>query len=309
MENSHIPWTTHTFNPWEGCTMCSPGCFNCYALARNKRFADGANWGKGAPRRRTEPDNWKKPLKWNREAEASGERPRVFCASLADWLDDEVPIEWLADLLDLIRRTPNLDWLLLTKRPQNWEDRIEAVLRIENHPDPRKLAAQVETRGWLIQWIKKAANYGGSAPNNVWVGTTVEDQIRADERILILFTIPARMRFLSCEPLLGPVDLNKAAWGQGKTRPSEEITSRMLAPRGQKSWDHGFTPLRAIDWVIAGGESGAGARPMDEAWALDLRDQCGAAGTVFHFKQWGGPDNKARGRLLAGELHDAVPVP
>lgn len=147
--NSHIEWTDHTFNPWEGCTKWSPGCKNCYAETRNKRFAGGKNWGKGAPRRRTSAANWKQPLRWNRDAgtgrflecpkcglrgnpptvcptagcstfasEMDTARPRVFCASLADWLDDEVPVEWLADLLSLIHATPNLDWLLLSKRPE-----------------------------------------------------------------------------------------------------------------------------------------------------------------------------------------------
>jgi protein gp37 len=139
-QNSNIEWTDNTWNPWIGCTKVSPGCANCYAEARDQRFAGGAHWGKGAPRQRTSAANWKQPLKWNREAAEdvddalhdfgadkyeAPQRPRVFCASLADWLDDEVPIEWLADLLGLIHATPFLDWQLLTKRPENWMARIE----------------------------------------------------------------------------------------------------------------------------------------------------------------------------------------
>ena len=140
--NTHIEWCDHTFNPWEGCTKVSPGCANCYAEARNARFGGGEapNWGKGAPRRRTSESYWNEPRRWNRAMENLIEaasrpgalepmpaRPRLFCASLADWLDDEVPVEWLADLLTLIRETPHLDWLLLTKRPQNWWKRLGAA--------------------------------------------------------------------------------------------------------------------------------------------------------------------------------------
>lgn len=140
MKNSKIEWCDHTFNPWIGCTKVSPGCANCYAEARDKRLDGGAHWGKGAPRRRTSSGNWQHPLQWNRDSIRDQEncrlaiengaamyeipdRPRVFCASLADWLDDDVPIQWLADLLSLIVATPSLDWLLLTKRPQNFTSR------------------------------------------------------------------------------------------------------------------------------------------------------------------------------------------
>lgn len=268
--NSKIEWTDHTFNPWEGCTKVSPGCAHCYAETRNQRFAGGANWGKGAPRRRTSVANWRQPLKWNRDAAGLGketlecpsceapwkececgfaQRPtRVFCASLADWLDDEVPIEWLADLLALIRCTPNLDWLLLTKRPQNWGDRLHAAFRVGFDGDE-----------WLSQWLD------GTPPANVWLGTTVEDQQRADERIPQLLQIPARVRFLSCEPLLGPLDLD---FGHPKWRTAESY--------------HAY-----IHWVICGGESGPKARPMHPDWARSLRDQCQAAGVPYFFKQWG----------------------
>ncbi len=255
--NSEISWTDHTFNPWEGCTKVSPGCAHCYAEARDMRFTGGIHWGKGAPRRRTSAANWKQPLKWDREAAPDlkaehpwfGPRPRVFCASLADWLDDEVEIAWLADLLDLIRQTPNLDWLLLTKRPQNWSARLHAAFRHGFDGDE-----------WLSQWLD------GNAPANVWLGTTAEDQVRADERIPVLLSIPAKVRFLSCEPLLGSVDISAH-----RPRISETLESPLLLP----------------DWVICGGESGKGARPMHPDWARGLRDQCAAAGIAFHFKQWG----------------------
>jgi protein gp37 len=294
MENSHIQWTDHTFNPWEGCTKVSPGCEHCYAEARNVRFAGGKNWGKGAPRRRTSVNNWRQPLKWDRDARimsanAAAEiydsggtnyhRPRVFCASLADWLDDEVQIEWLADLLKLIHDTPNLDWLLLTKRPENWNNRIQSALwKIEglepdDDGDSEDLPA-TETGVMLNDWI------GLNPPPNVWVGTTIENQFYADKRIPQLLQIPARVRFLSCEPLL------------------EDINFPLAAPCGyycecdspNVDWPNGHRPghgLTGIHWVICGGESGAGARDFHVDWARSLRDQCAAAGVPFFMKQMG----------------------
>lgn len=253
--NTKIEWCDHTFNPWEGCTKVSPGCANCYAEARNKRWAGGANWGPGAPRRRTSEANWRQPLKWNEDQQERyidrpagtpiPDRPRVFCASLADWLDDEAPIPALADLLELIKATPNLDWLLLTKRPQNWMPRMACAV------------ASLMLRGKEVSWLYDWRD--GRPPANVWIGTTVEDQQRADERIPQLLAIPARVRFLSCEPLLEEVDL------------------RLM--------NH-LSPL-LIHWVICGGESGPKSRPFVVEWADDLRRQCAAAGVAFFMKQLG----------------------
>lgn len=285
MKDSKIEWCDHTFNPWEGCTKVSPGCANCYAEARNKRWAGGANWGKGAPRRRTSEANWRQPLKWDREAEkaylsaahstGAGERikfirPRVFCASLADWLDDEVPIEWLAELLALIKDTPYLDWLLLTKRPENWRSRLAEMLRMRVSEGSRGVD-QCSGIALAALWLN------GGAPANAWIGTTVEDQKRADERIPVLLSIPARVRFLSCEPLLGPVNLERVEFGP---RPNHTPQS-CLTPTWMGRFD------AKINWVICGGESGHGARPMHPDWARSLRDQCQAAGVPFFFKQWG----------------------
>jgi protein gp37 len=307
MKNSNIEWCDHTFNPWEGCTKVSPGCTNCYAENRNARFGGGTamNWGKGAPRRRTSVQNWAQPVKWNRTEEmkmvshaefAAGIRPRVFCASLADWLDDEVPIEWLADLLNLIQSTPSLDWLLLTKRPENWRSRMKEV---------RTFALRFETPDlhWFVHaWLDRADI---APPANVWIGTTVEDQARADERIPKLLKIPARVRFLSCEPLLGPVDLTRIAWASdpvvpGAPRTCLTATAAMLGSVGRP----------AIDWVICGGESGPKARPMHPYWARSLRDQCYDADVPFLFKQWGEwlPDVqrqfRTEGHITWGLVHE-----
>jgi protein gp37 len=268
-----IEWTDFSWSPWEGCTKVSPGCLNCYAEARDKRhlIEPVDHWGKGAPRRRTK--DWKKPLAWNRAASKPvavnygctddlGEpakafyRPRVF-PSVCDWLDDEVSIEWLADFLNLIRLTPNLDWLLLTKRPENWRSRIEAVIRLKT--DGTGKGGMFWQ--WMVEWL------GGKPPRNVWIGTSVEDQPRADERIPELLKIPAAVRFLSVEPLLGPVDIEEFFTAGG-----DHIDSRHWCP---------------IDWVIVGGESGPGARPCNVEWIRDIVRQCKAAGVPCFVKQLG----------------------
>ena len=335
-----------------------------------------SHWGKGAPRYRTSEANWREPLKWNREAaisrvideavwkscgsmefvgmperffsqaeciEGNGNcisegqlrdftrdewargkhyRPRVFCASLADVFDPEVPIEWRRDLLQLVHRTQNLDWLFLTKRPHLWLDSIKAIFTLS--PEENDFAV------WLTEWLDC------KAPHNVWIGTTVEDQTRAEERIPELLKIPARIRFLSCEPLLGAVDLTSVP------PINRNAPCRTNALTGETFWpdsdmDHG----PRIHWVICGGESGdkdQSPRPMAYRFARDLRDQCARAGVPFFFKQWGdwipagqadlskirGVDIRATlnceegpfwrvgkdraGNLLDGVEHQAVPV-
>lgn len=246
-ENSSIEWTHHTFNPWWGCARVSPGCVHCYAESFANRF--GVKWGAGADRRFFGEKHWREPLKWNARADERGVRERVFCASMADVFENRTDLaSWRWKLAMLIHATPALDWLLLTKRPENMVD----LARLD--------------MSWLV-W-----------PPNVWAGTTVEDQRRADERIPALVEVPARVRFLSCEPLLEAVDL------------------RLHQVDG------------SIHWVICGGESGPGARTMDPVWALDLRDQCLRAGVPFHFKQWGGVLKKLTGRELDGRTWDEVPA-
>jgi protein gp37 len=251
-ENTKIEWAHHTFNPWEGCQKVGPGCDHCYAESRNARFAGGTaiNWGPGAPRRRTSEANWRLPLKWNAEAARLGIRYRVFCASLADVFDNEVDPQWREDLFDLIAKTPNLDWLLLTKRIGNVGNMLPVPFDFDKHYP------------------------------NVWLGATIVNQAEADRDIPKLLQVPAAKRFLSMEPLLGPVDLRYLQPGD----PPTEIdalngTHGVLRP-------HRGTCDR-IDWVIVGGESGPGARPMHPDWARSLRDQCHAAGVAFLFKQWG----------------------
>ncbi|NWG19118.1 MAG: phage Gp37/Gp68 family protein [Chloroflexi bacterium] len=254
-QKSAIEWTDHTFNPWWGCTKVSPGCVHCYAETFSNRYQFDV-FGPRKPRRTFGESYWHEPLKWNRLAAQTGTRARVFCASMADVFEDNASVEpERQKLWRLIDETPMLDWLLLTKRPQNM----------------RRLAP------WENDW-----------PINVWAMTSVEDQAHAQSRIPLLLEVPALVHGLSVEPLLEPVDL--APW------------------------------LDDLQWVIVGGESGPGARPMQVEWVAFLRDQCIEAGIPFFFKQWGewsyATDSsmptrrvgkKAAGRDLEGRTWDEIP--
>ena len=250
-ENTAIEWADHTFNPWTGCTKVSPACDHCYAESWAKRSGT-VRWGHGEPRRRTTDANWRLPIKWNAQAQREGRRFRVFCASLADVFDNEVPVQWRVDLFRLIASTPHLDWLLLTKRIGN------AL------PMMREVAQQCG---------------GGEQPMpNVWLGATVVTQAEADRDVPKLLSVPARVRFLSIEPMLG--DIRLGSWLQRS--PSAAFDAGKVTP-DMPAWTRiGST---AIDWVIVGGESGPHARPMHPDWARSLKQQCQAAGVPFFMKQ------------------------
>jgi protein gp37 len=224
---TEISWTDSTWNPWIGCTKVSSACDNCYAESLSNRHK-WTTWGPRGDRHLTK--TWGEPLKWQRKAAefqiAHGHRQRVFCASLADVFDNHKSIlpEWRIELFDLVRRTPDLDWQFLTKRPQN--------------------IAKMIPPSWDDHF-----------PSNVWIGTTTENQEEFDRRWPHIARLPAAVRFISYEPALGPLELPKE---------------------------------RGPSWVICGGESGPGARPMSIQWAREARDQCAAAGIAYFFKQWGG---------------------
>ena len=262
-DKTKISWCDATYNPWWGCVKVSPGCEHCYAETFAKRTGHTI-WGPAATtQRRTFGDkHWQEPLKWNEDAAKAGERRRVFCASMADVFEDhpQLPLERVL-LWRLIDNTPALDWLLLTKRPEN-------VLRMV-------------PPFWLSGF-----------PPNVWLGTSVENQAMAGRRIPVLATIPAEVRFLSCEPLLGPVDLTPWMGEREWTQVAPGVRTRQ-------------GPL--VDWVIVGGESGPRSRPMHPDWARSLRDQCQAAGVAYHFKQWGGVRKHETGRILDGRTWDEYP--
>ena len=228
MNNSHIAWTDDTFNPWWGCEKVSAGCQFCYAATMSRRFGH-QTWGKDAPRRFFGEEYWLKPVKWNRKAMCSGVRRRVFCASMADVFEDRRDLDASRERLwRLMEQTPALDWQLLTKRPEN--------------------ISRMVPPSWMRTW-----------PAHVWIGTSTENQEWADRRLPELLKIPASVRFLSVEPLVGPIPA---------------------------------LPLDGIRWVGVGGESGPGARPMDLAWARDIRDRCADADVAFFVKQLGGHPNK-----------------
>lgn len=225
-ELTKIEWTDRTFNPWTGCTKISPGCDNCYAEGWSKRSGH-VKWGNN-PRKRTTDAYWKAPLAWQSQAQAfmqeHGRRQRVFCASLADVFDNQVDPQWRADLFSLIRATPDLDWQLLTKRPQL----IGKML-----PD----------------------DWGNDGYANVWLGFTAEDQLRFDQRKAFIRSVPAKIWFVSYEPAIGPLRIS-----QDDPKPH---------------------------WLIIGGESGGGARPMEAEWVDDVLADCEAFGIAPFFKQWG----------------------
>ena len=248
-EDSKIEWTDHTFNPWVGCTKVSPGCDHCYAEGWAKR-AGSVTWG--AERQRTSIANWRKPLQWQKRAAefmaTHGRRQRVFCASLADVFDNQVPTEWRDDLWGLIQATPDLDWLLLTKRIGNADKML-------------------------------AAMFPEGIPDNVWAGATITSQEEADRDIPKLLALPVAVRFLSMEPLLGRVDLRFHIFS--------EPTGNFRTHAGKRQMELRKPADGGLHWVIVGGESGPGARPMHPDWARSLRDQCASAGVPFLFKQWG----------------------
>lgn len=267
-EHTAISWTDATFNPWWGCTKVGPGCDACYAEAQAARF--GTGWGNDAPRRFFGEAHWNEPRKWNRKAAAAGRRSRVFCASMADVFDNQVEQVHRDRLWALIRDTPALDWLLVTKRIGN--------------------AAAMLPADW------------GAGYANAWLLITVVNQAEADRDVPKLLSLPARVRGLSVEPMLGPIDLTRVC-----LLPKQPASVRAgihvdaLAGRYCESglaykgdWDitqpPPDIPAPRLDWVICGGESdqpGHDPRPMHPDWARALRDQCSAAGVAFHFKQWG----------------------
>lgn len=297
-ESTSIEWCDATFNPWWGCQKVSPACDHCYAERDSKRFAPGrVLWGVGAERRTFGDAHWAAPLKWaaaefvqcdscghrgrpvrvgvQRSGRACAHcdlecvrevRQRVFCASMADWLDLDAPLDQFVRLLDTIRRTPELDWLLLSKRIGNWRKRLFAALGCFGG-----------VSSWAHDWLN------GRAPANVWLGATVIDQAEADRDVPKLLAVPAPVHFISYEPALGPIDV--APW----LRPYCDAGSRPHPDGGGVTCSRcgGTGGCGGLSWVIAGGESGPRARPAHPEWFRSLRDQCMAADVPFLFKQWG----------------------
>jgi protein gp37 len=258
-DKTGIEWTDATWNPVTGCTKVSPGCDHCYAETLAERF-------RGTPGHYFEdgfdvqlrPDKLDLPLRWR--------KPRkVFVNSMSDLFHDQVPDEYIASVFAVMAETPQHTYQVLTKRHARMRSLLGSpeFVKMVDGADcglPDLTTARLPEDGWDHSWPLR----------NVWLGVSVENQQWADIRIPALMQTPAATRFLSCEPLLGPIDLRLTG-----TTPSLLIDGTPMAWR------------RAIDWVIVGGESGRGARPMHPDWAQSLRDQCIAAGVPFLFKQWG----------------------
>jgi protein gp37 len=223
-DRTKIEWCNATFNPWLGCTRVSPGCDHCYAERLALRM--GVGWGPHAERRLASDAYWEQPHRWARKARQTGIRLRVFCASMADVFDNQVPQEWRMRLWRLIWDTPELEWLILTKRPEN----IDTMLPAD----------------WLGGW------------SHVGLGISAEDQERFDHRWPHLRRIKAAFRFVSYEPALGPLDIMGTHVAYG------------------------------LDWLICGGESGHGYRPMEAIWEGSIREQCRVLGIAYFFKQMAG---------------------
>jgi protein gp37 len=298
-ETTGISWTDMTFNPWIGCTKVSPACAHCYAERDFDHRYHKVTWGPSGTRVLTSDSNWKNPLKWNLKAGQLGIRKRVFCASLADVFEDwngpitdnqGLEVKQCKNCLDyyecddnqlgclqtrytmddvrkrlfqLIDATPNLDWLILTKRPENIRRMYpELFTHSCGEPNPNWIAAgaanyKCKCGGVVNRWFRA----------NVWLGTSVENQEYADKRTpeLIKCRDLAPVLFLSAEPLLGPIDLYRA-----------HVTNMPM--------QNGPEPTR-VDWLVVGGESGDNARPVQLEWIRSLKSQCDAKGVAFHMKQ------------------------
>lgn len=258
MKDSKIQWTDHTFNPWRGCTKVSDGCKHCYAEQQSLRNTKTLGvWGANGTRVVASDSMWREPLRWDKEAKAAGVRAKVFCASIADVFEgfDTMPesahdavMQARKRLGKLILDTPNLDWLLVTKRPEN-------ILS-----SARDMWARFNDEAQL--------------PTNVWVGVSVENQLAADTRIPLLLKVPAKVRFLSMEPLLEAVDLEQAF----------SVYDKNGEPSGPRVNADGSS---AISWVIVGGESGPNARVCDIEWIRRIVGECKESGVPVFVKQLG----------------------
>lgn len=249
MENSNIEWTDHTFNPWWGCVKVSPGCKHCYAETLDNRYhKENPHWGPGSSRKGQTKKYWDQIFKWDDTAKKEGVIRKVFVASMADIFEDHPDVGlWRSLFLDMVSACTNLIFQLLTKRPEN----IMGMIPFH----------------WMEKW-----------PDNVWIGTTVENQQQAEIRIPYLIRIPASVLFLSCEPMLSEIKL-PVDWADGSGM---------------------------VNWVICGGESGHGARPMNDRWAQSLRDQCKQANVAFFFKQWGEHIPISQVRYLPKETRETL---
>ncbi len=312
-DKTGIEWTDATWNPTVGCSIISPGCTNCYAMKLAGRLE-----AMGSPIYRGHATKTKAGFVWNGKVSESNwgqvilplswKKPRrVFVNSMSDLFHDDMPEETIDRVFAVMALCPQHTFQVLTKRAKRMRDYVHG-LSGRHTPDgnmslsPRVVLAAVAMRERMVGDDGKRvleSTLGAWPLPNVWLGVSVEDQARADERIPLLLETPAAYRFLSCEPLLGPVDLVKARAIAPRDLPmlvaGSPLCDDPYCHRGGPHYPREFNcrwglqpkGLPGIDWVICGGESGTDARPMHPDWARSLRDQCQAAGVPFFFKQWG----------------------
>lgn len=326
-DKTGIEWTDATWNPVRGCSRVSQGCVHCYAESVARRFSgpgqpyDGlidSRTGGWNGKVRFVPDALSQPLRWKRPR-------RIFVNSMSDLFHENITDDQIDRIFAVMALSPRHTFQVLTKRP-------ERMLAWATHGgDGRWGYVDGRARQIWREYSGKEFPAGKMLPfkplPNVWLGVSVENQAAADERIPLLLQTPAKVRFLSCEPLLGPISFRWAPYAHVSTG---ETYREYLERTGVINE---YEALMKLDWVIVGGESGRNARPMEASWALGLRDQCNAAGVAFFFKQWGeylppgqdgNPDSdtlhinaselpirigkKAAGRLLDGRVYSEYPA-
>ena len=337
-----IEWADSTWNPMSGCTKVSEGCRNCYAETIAERFKGSKAYPNGFgvtlfPDRLDQPLRWRKPR-------------RVFVCSMGDLFHHEVPSDFLDQvfaviLANAVLEGPTHQFMILTKRParmkhylngmapaillKRWAERADGWIHVG---DGSSYFSECVEGLTACDWgpdgkLKPGADYNPSAYKyldrvwplpNVWLGVSVEDQAAADKRIPLLLKVPAAVRFVSCEPLLGAVDLEPWLTDQCEGCDDDGMGARGgNCPSGHCPLDHHETENRKVDWVIAGGESGPGSRPMHPDWARSLRDQCAEAGVPYFFKQFGdwapeadhpNPNRHPKDIRTLGELRDGPDI-
>ena len=290
---SRIEWTEETWNPVTGCTKVSPGCKHCYAERFSERF-------RGVPGHPYEtgfdltlrPERLAQPLKWKRPR-------RVFVNSMSDLFHEDVPDEFIDRVFAVMAMAHRHTFQVLTKRAERMRDYCSSPATVGRIvTDSLELLDGIDASHHHAHFAAIKDGLRGIRLPNVWLGVSVEDQKRADERIPLLLDTPAAVRWVSAEPLLGPINFDS-------THESDPCSSNFLSGiDGERIYDG---KKCALDWIVVGGESGSSTRPMEPDWARFIRDQCQSAGVPFFFKQWGGRTPKANGNTLDGEQWQEYP--
>lgn len=312
-DKSGIEWTDATWNPVVGCSKVSPGCAHCYAETVHKNRMDGRHgyptfepWTPANADHNVTlmPDRLEQPLKWT--------KPRmVFVNSMSDLFHENVPDDYIADVFAVMRQATQHTFQVLTKRPERMHDLLR---RKQGNFYGKIRLRQIERQGSVLI---DPCRYDGSELPNVWLGVSIENR-QFVHRADLLRDIPAAVRFISAEPLLGPLICPGCKGGGSIAVPGGGRACPNLCADGAGASSFGASlNLTGIDWLIVGGESGPKHRPMDEQWVRDLRDSCGDAWivdgqrvpkrTAFFFKQWGGTNPKTNGRELDGRTWSEMP--